>query len=76
MESEGFATRLGKMMEEYGHTGYSLAKQSGVSKSAISLFLSGRRLPTFVVLKALAKALGKSLGDFDDITTQEQVKCK
>ncbi len=49
-----------------------LAERSGVSKGALTKILSGEtKAPTLNNMKAIARALGKTLADFDDLPIQK-----
>lgn len=53
--------QLSKLREEKGITKEGLAKQSGISRSMISMMESGQRHPTVVTVHALCSALETSV---------------
>jgi len=55
---------LRKMRSNKGLSQVELAKRSGVSACAISGIESGKHVPQFVTLRALADALGIEVSDF------------
>jgi len=62
---------IGKLITKYrkeaGLTLDELADKSGISKSTINKIISGAsKAPTLESIRALAKAMGKTLNDFDD----------
>ena len=62
---------IGKLITQYrkeaGLTIDELAERSGISKSTINKIISGvSKAPTLESIRALAKAMGKTLNDFDD----------
>lgn len=70
-----FKDHLKKIRKEVGITQRELAKQSGVSYSYLTKLEAGEQTnPTYEVLDALGKVLGRSLGaiyDFADVAVQQ-----
>jgi transcriptional regulator with XRE-family HTH domain len=60
MEQESTRTRLAQALGEAGLTQAELARRSGIDRSSISLYLSGRYCPKADKLLRLAQALGVS----------------
>lgn len=55
---ETFADTLRGQIEAKGWTAYRLAAEAGVTRSGLSLYLSGQRIPDDASIAAIAKALG------------------
>jgi transcriptional regulator with XRE-family HTH domain len=61
-----FARRLRELREAAGLSQYELAKQSGVSKQALSKLERGERQPSWETVRKLARALNVSVAAFDE----------
>ena len=59
-----FASRLTALREARGWTKYRLAKESGLTESALGKLEEGDRVPTWETVQALARALGCTPNDF------------
>jgi len=57
LTKQQFGKRVYRLMLEKGWTQSELARQAGLPRDAISVYVRGRSLPTPVSLQALAKAL-------------------
>ncbi len=57
-----FVERLKELREEKGLTKEDLAKETGISRSAISLYESGQRVPSAEVIIILSRYFGISAG--------------
>lgn len=57
------AYNIVKLMSQYGMTQNTLARETGISQSAISKYICGRRLPNEDVLVDIARALGVEYHD-------------
>lgn len=57
-ESTGFGPRLAALLEERGLTQLELAARVGVTRAAMSRYVSGDREPRFVTLVRIAEELG------------------
>ena len=70
-----FKDRFKKIRKEVGITQRELAKQSGISYSYLTKLEAGEQTnPTYEVLEALGKVLGRPLGaifDFGDVADQQ-----
>jgi transcriptional regulator with XRE-family HTH domain len=60
-----FAEKLQHERQKAGLSQYALAKQSGLSKQALSLLELGEREPSWATVQALARALGVSYTSFE-----------
>jgi transcriptional regulator with XRE-family HTH domain len=69
-EPSGFAERLRSVRENAGLSQYALAKQSGLSKQAVSQLELGEREPAWQTVQMLAKALGVDCRVFQDDTLE------
>ncbi len=58
VEHTDFATRLAVLLEERGITQLDLAARVGVTRAAMSRYVSGDREPRFVTLVRIAEELG------------------
>lgn len=59
--------------KQAGMTLDELAERSGVSKGALTKIIGGvTKAPTLDNMKAIARALGKTLADFDDLPIQNK----
>jgi len=66
MPDQTLGQRLVRLRKDADLTQAALAALVGVSQVQISLIESGQREPSVGVLRKLAKALGVSLGAFDE----------
>jgi transcriptional regulator with XRE-family HTH domain len=57
-ERTSFARGLRSLMRRHNLTGSALAKNAGLSKSAVSNYLLGKATPTHATRKAIASAFG------------------
>ena len=57
------ATKIKELREEVDWNQAALAKASGVSPAAISLFEKGERIPSMIITRKLASALKVSIDD-------------
>lgn len=62
-ETSDFAERLGALLEERGMTQLELAARVGVTRAAMSRYVSGEREPRFVTLVRIAEELGVHVDD-------------
>ena len=69
-QSNTFANRLRERREAAGLSQYALAKQSGLSKQALSQLEKGIREPTWQTVQLLAVALGVDCSAFVDPSLQ------
>jgi transcriptional regulator with XRE-family HTH domain len=67
-----FSERLKSLRETAGISQYRLAKQSGLSKQAISRLEVGLREPTWSTVQLLSAALGVSCESFVDVELLER----
>lgn len=57
-KAENFGTRLRELLTQHNISQAQLAKATGLEESAISHFVSGRRLPSYENLMKLCDAFG------------------
>lgn len=55
---------LRRMVRQSGHSAEKVAFGSGVSKSALSNYMNGKRIPSIAALELLAEFLKRDLLDF------------
>jgi DNA-binding transcriptional regulator YdaS (Cro superfamily) len=70
-----FAERLKYAMGEAGLKQSTLSENTGISKAAISQYLSGKNTPGPDRVKALADATGVAVVPVKKITTDEAARC-
>lgn len=58
-----FGRRLAEMLDEQGMTQADLATKIGVTRAAMSRYVSGDREPRYVTLVRIAEELGVGVGD-------------
>lgn len=63
IESTGFAQRLAALLQERGMTQLELAASVGVTRAAMSRYVSGEREPRFVTLVRIAEELDAHVED-------------
>ena len=63
LELDLFATRLARLREQAGLTVAELAARAGLHRDYIYRLERGEREPSLAVAKALARALGVTLGE-------------
>ena len=68
-----FGENLKKIMSEKGLSVTKVSQLSGVGKSSISQYLSGKNVPTSERIKVLADAIGCTVEELADIPTGEIV---
>lgn len=68
-----FGENLKKIMSEKGLSVTKVSQLSGVGKSSISQYLSGKNVPTSERIKVLADAIGCTVEELADIPTGETV---
>jgi len=62
-DSTDFATRLAVLLDERGMTQLELAARVGVTRAAMSRYVSGEREPRLVTLVRIAEELGVHVGE-------------
>ncbi len=71
-----FAERLRRLRDKAGLSEARLAKASGVSFGALHDYGQGRRMPSFVAVVRISRALGTSceaFADCDDVQADEEI---
>lgn len=63
-EKREFAYRLRTLMGRKGYTQETLAKELGTSQTMVSRYVSGKVMPSAIVLRKIAKILDYSMDDF------------
>ena len=66
------AVQIKKLREECDWSQSRLAKESGVTASAISMIENGQRVPSLVVIRKISDALKVSVSELTGESTQEE----
>ena len=61
-----FSRNLNELMQEYGYNQYDFAEEMGVSQSAVSHWLTGRRAPSVFSIVNMAYVLDVDINDLID----------
>lgn len=69
-----FSLELKKQRESRGLSQYKLAQQLGVSQATVGMWESGKRDPSFPVLRTICEFFGVSADQFLGLQTSEVVK--
>lgn len=72
MKSNYISNKIKELRGECNWSQSELAKQSGVTASAISMIESGQRIPSLVVIRKISDALKVSVSELTGETTQEE----
>ena len=69
-----FSLELKKQREKRGLSQYKLAQQLGVSQATVGMWESGKRDPSFPVLRTICEFFGVSADQFLDLPTGEAIE--
>lgn len=61
-----FGENLKSVLEEYGMSQGELAKELGISRSSVNMYISGKRMPSIKTLVNIAHVLDCELTDLTD----------
>lgn len=69
-----YGKKIIELREKKGWTQYRLHKESGINQPTLSRIEQGKNIPGTDLLKEIAKALGVSMAEFDDIPKEKNTE--